>query len=417
VQSIDTSLYTVDNKWECDIDGTHYEGTVDTSYMQLTGIFPDTMVVCTGTSSDKKANIHFVVKVNRNTQPEGTYTNFSGMLGFDAGPNNSAIANWGMRERIHFVVDTLVSNKLKATFNGTASGSYNPGTGFTHTISNGRFSCTFGKGNNEPKFFSFNSQEGNVAGVVRNARLESNSLILQGVIFGDYEQRFKLTVRTGGTIKPGTYEGKNGDVGMSLYVPSIYRYYIADTPSSSTVVIHSISGNVVRGTFSAIDRYGRPLQQGKFSCRVKDYIPEVDFADFWQFTTDEGPEGIFGFRAFGGNIVNAALSQDGSKLFQNPISALQQFLLRVLKHPFFLAVVPPFRSGFFHNRIDAAHANQVPCAFELAAQRRLQRRRLMAKPLSRYSMWCHMPAGINKVSPCSSTTSKPRASFSAGNRL
>jgi hypothetical protein len=100
---------------------------------------------------------------------------------------------------------------------------------------------------------------------------------------------------------------------MSLYVPSIYRYYIADTPSSSTVVIHSISGNVVRGTFSAIDRYGRPLQQGKFSCRVKDYIPEVDFADFWQFTTDEGPEGIFGFRAFGGNIVNAALSQDGSK--------------------------------------------------------------------------------------------------------
>ena len=34
-------------------------------------------------------------------------------------------------------------------------------------------------------------------------------------------------------------------------------------------------------------------------------------------------------------------------------------------------------------------------------------RRLMAKPLSRYSMWCQYPAGMKSVSPCPSTTSYP----------
>lgn len=309
VQPIDTTSFTVDNTWECDIDGVHYSGTVDTTFIQLTNareMHADTMITCTGTSDDKTANIEFGLRLNRHPQYIGDYTGFEGFVVFDTlsgGYFTSAGAR--LRDRMRFEMDTLTSNTLKASFSG-ALGSFN-------NLTNGRFSCTFGKGRNEPKFFSFLSNEGDVAGVFRNARLTSNSLILEGMPFSNAEQRFKLIVRTGGTIKPGKYEGKNGDVYMSFYSPSLYRFYITDTPGHTTVLINSVSGNEVRGTFSAVDNRGRAIRQGTFSCRVKNYIPEPDLSDRWQFTTDDGPQGIFGFRAFGGNVRTAALTQEGSK--------------------------------------------------------------------------------------------------------
>ena len=51
--------FTVDGKWECIIDGVPWSGTVDTSFVQIvqTDSRTDTVINCTGTSNDKKANI------------------------------------------------------------------------------------------------------------------------------------------------------------------------------------------------------------------------------------------------------------------------------------------------------------------------------------------------------------------------
>lgn len=323
LQTVDTSRFTVDNTWECDIDGIHYSGTVDTAFIKLTNIYAtsaDTMITCTGTSGDKSANIRFRLRLNRYPQYSGDYTGFEGFIVFDTVANNSLTSSGlSNSERMRFKLDTLASNKLKATFSGTLSSFiinqayYNPAISMPHIVSNGRFSCTFSKGNNEPKFFSFHCNEGDIAGVFANARLISNSLVLDGLSYrSDPNEWFQLVIRTGGTIKPGTYEGKNGDVSLTLHEPGMYHYFITDAPGNTIVIINSVSGNVVRGTFSAVDEQGRTIQQGKFSCRVRDYIPESDHMDSWQFNINEGPYGTFGYRAFGGNTNKALLTQDGS---------------------------------------------------------------------------------------------------------
>lgn len=52
--------FSVDGKWECLVDGLPYSGIIDTSFVvlsQSTPSNPDTILWCTGTSIDKKANI------------------------------------------------------------------------------------------------------------------------------------------------------------------------------------------------------------------------------------------------------------------------------------------------------------------------------------------------------------------------
>src|ERR1700752_3486130 len=59
--------FIVNNRWECDINGVRYSGTVDTSFLQFTGLpgSMDTILFCTGTSDNKEANIQFELYINR----------------------------------------------------------------------------------------------------------------------------------------------------------------------------------------------------------------------------------------------------------------------------------------------------------------------------------------------------------------
>lgn len=64
----DISEITVTNSWECEIGGIPYSGSIDTSFLEIyagSGSNADTMLYCTGTSADKKANIHFRFYINR----------------------------------------------------------------------------------------------------------------------------------------------------------------------------------------------------------------------------------------------------------------------------------------------------------------------------------------------------------------
>jgi hypothetical protein len=49
---------------------------------------------------------------------------------------------------------------------------------------------------------------------------------------------------------------------------------------------------------------------GNFSCRVKNYQPQPDSVNKWSFGEDES---IFLYRLYGGNVLNAKLSQNGSR--------------------------------------------------------------------------------------------------------
>src|SRR6476469_1013581 len=63
----DTSTFIPTSTWQCNIDGIHYKGTIDTSFTQLTSNsdgHPDTVLTCNGTSDDKKANIQFELNIN-----------------------------------------------------------------------------------------------------------------------------------------------------------------------------------------------------------------------------------------------------------------------------------------------------------------------------------------------------------------
>jgi hypothetical protein len=86
---IDTSTYSVANVWECNIDGVHYTGTVDTSFMRI--VFPyyavDSVIVCTGTTADKKTQVHFKLTLDRKNFPVTGIRNESNMI-----PANTFIA-------------------------------------------------------------------------------------------------------------------------------------------------------------------------------------------------------------------------------------------------------------------------------------------------------------------------------------
>lgn len=142
----DSSGIVVDNKWECELDGVPYYGTIDTSFTRLlfSSSPPDTIIECTGTSNDKRANIHFRILLNRKVTSDNIFITAkpTSYLIFDTSSTHlfEAHINTGVAQ-IKYNIDTITSNKLKVSFTGSARDN-NLGI---HTISKGKFSCEFNK--------------------------------------------------------------------------------------------------------------------------------------------------------------------------------------------------------------------------------------------------------------------------------
>lgn len=300
---------TVDNKWQCDINGVLYSGTMDTSFINIINSqgtpFYDSLVYFTGTSTDKKSNIAFWINVKRNLYPNGVFSSSAWMssLSIDMGTDDYWSSVLGSPDKIDFVVDSFTTKKLKGTFGGRFPNKQ-------HTawieVTNGKFSCEFGKGNKEPKQISFVGAD-SIYGYTRYARLEANTLIIDAAIYQAFSgATYRLMIHTGGTIKPGTYESTDGNVGFNYYTPSIYHYAVGDSLGKMSVTITAVNGDVVEGTFHGNSDYidQQEITNGKFRCRVQNYIPQQDSADKWKFFIDY--YSLADYRIYGGNVTKAA---------------------------------------------------------------------------------------------------------------
>jgi hypothetical protein len=302
------------NRWECKIDGVEYSGTVDTSFYQLIHTddpHPDTVIYCNGTSDDKGANIHFNIIVNRTYSPGPIKSSaYNGLLALDTVSTRFLIAAGSFNgSEVTYIIDTLSGNKLGATFSGELILPLDIGLngGSIHSVTDGKFNCEFGVGDSEPKTFSFANGASKSAGYFSSASIISNTLEMDGLTYNNFGyETFKLLVRTGGTIKPGIYKSKNGDVGLQAITPGIDPFYVNDSLGDLTVTINSVNGNVVTGVFSGMNKDSTSISGGKFSCRVRNYVPQVDSVNKWDFSEDEP---VFLYRMFGGNILTATKSE------------------------------------------------------------------------------------------------------------
>jgi hypothetical protein len=299
---------TVDNKWQCEIDGVLYTGTIDTSFIDIINSvgtpFYDSLIYCTGTSSDKKANISFWIDMKRNLYPDGVFSSSHGMssLGIDMNIDNSWTSVLYGTDDVDFVIDSFVTKKVKGTFSGRFPNSQH--TAWLN-VTNGRFSCEFGKGDNEPKQISFNAGS-SVYGYTRYARLEANTLIIDATVYNAFAgSNYKLTVHTGGTIKPGTYESKDGNAGFRYFFPSTFPYAIGDSLGNMSVTITAVNGDVVEGTFHGHSEFvlEQEINDGRFKCRIQNYHPQQDSVNKWKFLVDN----IYmaDYSVYGGNIIKA----------------------------------------------------------------------------------------------------------------
>ncbi|MEO7044658.1 MAG: hypothetical protein ABI091_05075 [Ferruginibacter sp.] len=307
--------FTVDNMWECQIDGVPYQGTIDTSFIHINSSYADTIIDCNGTSINADANIHFQIRVNKAQTRDLINTGIgNAMLVFDTiTPNFLIAAQAYYTSGINYIVDNMNADKISARFSGSLSLQNAVNGSSNHTVTNGKFSCRFGKGNHRPNNFSFTDNSTLITGYFNSAKITSNCLILEGQPYTfDGTQKFTLLIRTGGTIKPGTYYSTDGDAGLRFYTPSIYRYYINDTMGTLKVSISKVDGNKVEGTYDGVSFDGKVIS-GTFASAVKNYIPQIDYADKWKFTEDEQP--FFLYNIYGGNVTSANRSQVGSNYF------------------------------------------------------------------------------------------------------
>lgn len=313
--------FTVDNKWECEVDGIKYNGTIDTSTYTVFVRSPDdldTTRLISGTSYDKKVNILFKFHLNRMANSsKGEIDDFGATIVFDNPTSAQFLSTspYSLPDQIFYNIDTLSSNKLKATFRGILIDPNIINTGVTHAITNGKFSCEFGKGNNEPKTYSFDNDNKNFAGYVHTARLITNTLILEGVPYDGWWSAFKIQIRTGGTIRPGVYKNVSGDASFQYYSPSIFRDFINDTLGSLEVTIKSVTNNIVHGSFTGVNEFGneyKNISNGQFTCRVQDYVPQVDSANKWSMSTNSG---YMTYNIYGGNMLNAVESESAGRYY------------------------------------------------------------------------------------------------------
>jgi hypothetical protein len=316
----DNNNFTVTNTWNCDIDGVHYSGTVDTSimhrypYPQTT--MADTLLICTGTSNDKKANIHFYLWINRKAWGHDSILTHVGANSviFDTTGLDYYVSRHN-RGDVIFKITNFSGTKIRGTFYGSIAP--NNG-GMEREVTNGEISFDIGHGNNEPKFFSYTAKNVPVSGYIKRARHISNTLIMDGISFtGD--STFELMVRTGGQLRPGIYESIKGDVGLEGWRPSIVTHYVSDTAGNLTVNIQSVNNGIIEGTFSGMAQGDAgptttaSIVDGKFKCRVLNYTPQQDSANKWGFVESNGLQ--YPYNIYGGNILSAKRSQEGPVYF------------------------------------------------------------------------------------------------------
>lgn len=323
IDTTNPSLPNVDslkdlNKWECEVDGIKYSGSIDTSFFRISDPgtnYTDTLIQCSGTTFDKKSNIYFSVPINR-TRRTNAFS--SAFLSGSTTVFDTSTVNYLFQYRdlsgsvMNYVVDSFKSNRLLISFNGK----FISGVSDVHTVNNGKISCYLNTGNAEPKKFKFKNDQTNYFGSATSAEIISNAMVINFLPFVlDANNRFRISVRTGGTIKPGIYDSKNGDVSLEYYVPSIHWFYTDDEFGDIRLVIHSVNQNIVHGSFSGTSN-GKSISGGEFTVKVKGYLPETDSEYQWKFVSDEGlttytyPSIL---NLFGGNVVKATLSRNSFK--------------------------------------------------------------------------------------------------------
>lgn len=283
--------FTVDGKWQAVIDGLPVTGTIDTSFVEFaySSEGTDTIISCFGTSHDKKFNIEFLIFRNINSQ-----SSMSGnsKQGFFATLAVDSLSKFGWRADnnsdaalIQFNIDSLSASKIQMRFTGTVDGGLQPGV---HTITDGKMSCEFNTGNGEPGSMIFQIGELELVGISKEASIISNTLVIEGihtahkVSFAGYGQ-YRMLVHTGGTLAPGSYKSSEGKTSFAFSPSVIKDYYADDSIGEFDVVIDEVAGNIVSGHFLGKTKDGEQTS-GKFSCRVKNYIPEADTENKWTFS-------------------------------------------------------------------------------------------------------------------------------------
>lgn len=304
--------FPVTGTWQCSIDGVPYNGTIDTSFLRVyNSSRNDSIIYLTGSSADGKANLSMGIELFRTGAARTTLNIGSGTsyLALDTG--SIRYVKTGNPYFVQFEVEGQTRSKFKGSFSGQVA--YG---GSVRTVSDGKISLELGKGTATPKFTVFRIGSNSVAGPVVGARHRANSLLLDGFSFSG-DTTYKLVVRTGAAIKPGTYHSTKGEVGLQVWRPSITTHHVSDQAGDVSVTIHSISNNVVSGSISgtvAIPVGGTvPLSSGSFRCRVANYQPGTDAVDQWRFNADNN--GQEPFSAVGGNITSASLSQYNGRYF------------------------------------------------------------------------------------------------------
>lgn len=345
--------------WQCTVDGVPYSGTIDTSWFTFTPFsgdpHGDTTLNCIGSSSDKRAHLSFVVIFNRYSTRNVPY--FWGAVEFDTCSENILEASNLGSSTVKLYIDSSNKTTFFGRFDGTAVVTNDGGS--IHTITNGKFYAGLRGGNHEPNSFRYTANpalvgtadgvtSGLVSGYFNEARLISNTLVLNGTPGSSNQSIFRLMVRTGGTIKPGVYRSDNGDAGILLYYPSINRTYVDDSTGSLTITISDVSGNIVHGSFSGTNQDGSPISAGSFAVRVKDYVPEADAVDKWGFGTFRVgyPDKVY--RTFGGNILNGALTTNSGRYYLT-VNGESDFGASVFK--IVLSSVTPITKGTYSSGI------------------------------------------------------------------
>jgi hypothetical protein len=308
-----TPAFKGQNRWQCEVDGKLYQGTVDTSFfsfINVTNTHPDTSFIVLGTADDKRSNIYFWVSANRYFHAEASNYNGRFNLIFDTLSSRYAEADKSKQQDIQLKMDTFGVDGVSATFSGKIrlrrAGNVSVDT--FYTVTNGKLSAGFGKGKSEPKMFSFNAITTPVstlahAGYFHSGQLLANTLVMDGITLdGISYAPFRLAIRTGGTVKTGLYRSRDGDVLISFNERFVW---ITDQTGDATVNIQTVNGNIVSGIFSGTTQSGNPITEARFQCRIKDYRPQIDAPDRWSMNLDQG---LYRYEMFAGNTTSAILS-------------------------------------------------------------------------------------------------------------
>jgi|GEM_PF-3544407 len=284
---------TVDNTWQVEINGVLYSGTIDSSYITL---YPhpenhyDTTVTFIGTSTDKKANITFYCNINRPHYTSPTTSQLEAGIFFDT-CSFPPLYFYSPYSDIIVSADSVTSKKAKGHFEGTGEGGM--------TVKSGYFSCEFGNGTNEPKFYSISTSGTSTKGTIGHAEVIANSLFIDGQPLDSYgDQYYHLQIYTGGTIHPGVYKSRAAEAALRTRAPG----FIIDDSSIAefTVNVNNVDGSIVSGTFN------NATMSGDFRCRVKNYVPELDDLYRWKLTIGDNHDN---YQILGGNLHQAQFSQ------------------------------------------------------------------------------------------------------------